>query len=299
MKDTTKILDKFRKDLEKAELTGGEKIHTLKEAVNYLAEKITMVGGVAPRNLFKKYAKYEYEYVKEEMPIFYSLIEDDVKEMLVKEKAKKGATKEQAKEFVEMVDKLESIEGNRVIGYARVSTAEQNLDRQIKALNEAGCHAIFKEKISGKNTKRAELQEMLGLLKAGDTVIVSELTRLARSTTDLFNLMAEFEKMGVAVKSLKESWLDTTTAHGRLMFTIMSGLAQFERDLTLERQQEGIKVAKEKGVKFGIKLDDKADIDLAIQLVKEGNYTMTQIANMCHISRTTLWRKCRDLGINK
>lgn len=291
MKDITKIFNRMMVDMKKAGFS-TEGVHTVKEALVNLAEEITL-GDAEARNLFAKYGVYEAGYIKEDLPMFFRLIADKVEEKEVKELIKAGASTES----IARHKKLEELGENRIIGYARVSTQDQNLARQFKALEEAGCQVIFSDKLSGKNVSRPEYKEMMDTLKAGDTVIVSELTRLARSTTDLFNMMTEFEKMGVQVKSLKESWLDTTTAHGKLMFTIMSGMAQFERELMLERQQEGIKVAKENGVKFGVKLKPEADMELAIQLVKEGNYTMTQIAKMCHVSRTTLWRKCKDLGI--
>lgn len=291
MKDITKIFNRMEADMDKAGFS-TEGIHTVKEALVTLAENITL-GDAEARKLFVKYGVYEAGYIKEELPMFFRLISDKVEEKEVKELIKAGASEES----IARQKKLEELGDNRLIGYARVSTQDQNLARQFKALEEAGCQVIFSDKLSGKNVSRPEYKEMMDTIKAGDTIIVSELTRLARSTTDLFNMMAEFEKKGVSAKSLKESWLDTTTAHGKLMFTIMSGMAQFERELMLERQKEGIKVAKENGVKFGVKLSEEADMDLAIQLAKEGNYTMTQIAKMCHVSRTTLWRRLKDLGI--
>lgn len=291
MKDITKIFNKMEADMKKVGLN-IEGVHTVKEGLMNLAEEITL-GNADARNLFVKYGVYEAGYIKEDLPMFFKLIADKVEQKEVKELIKQGASEES----IARQKKLKELGDNRIIGYARVSTTDQNLARQFKALEEAGCQVIFADKSSGKNVSRPDYKEMMASLKAGDTIIVSELTRLARSTTDLFNMMAEFEKMGVSVKSLKESWLDTTTAHGKLMFTIMSGMAQFERELMLERQMEGIKVAKENGVKFGVKLSEDADMDLAIQLAKEGNYTMTQIAKMCHVSRTTLWRRLKDLGI--
>ena len=297
MKDITKILERFKKDCDKLGIDGAENCHTIQEVIDLSAKSITMIGGKGVVNLFKKYAIHNPEYVKEHMAIFYELIEDKVEEKQLKARTKAGLTEEEAKEEIERNAILESKKENRIIGYARVSTKEQNLGRQIKALKDFGCDVIFQEKKSGKDTNRVEFKSMLNHLKAGDTVVVSELTRLARSTQDLFNIMAELNKKGVTVKSIKEQWLDTSSSMGNFIFTMMSGLAQFERELMLERQAEGIAIAKENGVKFGVKLSEDADLDLAISMVKEGKYTMTQIAKMCHISRTTLWRRCKDLGI--
>lgn len=297
MKDITKIINRFKKDCEKLGMKGFENIHTVEEMIDLCAKGITNIGGKTQVDLFKKYAIYNPEYVLENMAIFYELIEEEAESKKVKARKKLGLSEEEAKEEIERNKILASIEGQRTIGYARVSTKDQNLARQLKALDEAGCDVIFKEKLTGKNTDRLQYKSMMESAREGDVIIISELTRIARSTTDLFKIMEQLEKKGVMLKSLKETWLDTTTATGRLLFTIMAGISQFERELMLERQCEGIAIAKENGVKFGVKLSENADLDLAINMVKEGKYTMTQIAKMCHISRTTLWRRCKELGI--
>lgn len=292
MKDMVKIYNRMINDLDKADYsTVG--INSTREGIIFLAEQIAITSEDIARDLFIKYGVYEAEFIQEKLPMFYPLIVGKVQEAKEKKALRNGASQES----IERQRKLAEIGSNRIIGYARVSTLEQNLDRQFKALEEAGCQVIFSDKASGKTVSRPAFKEMMETLKKGDTLIVSELTRLARSTTDLFNMMAEFERKEIKVKSLKEDWLDTTTAHGKFMFTVMSGMAQFERELTLERQQEGIKVAKANGVKFGHQLREDSDMELAIQLAQEGKYTMTQIAKMCKVSRTTLWRRLKDLGI--
>lgn len=132
-----------------------------------------------------------------------------------------------------------------VIGYARCSTAEQNLDRQLDALNKEGCERIYQEKVSGTKKERPELGKMLDALRAGDTVVICELTRLSRSTKDLFELVERIHGSGANIKSLKEGrWLDTTTSQGRFLFTIFAGVSQFERDLIHERTLEGLAAAR-------------------------------------------------------
>src|SRR5690554_3946512 len=113
-------------------------------------------------------------------------------------------------------------------GYARVSTVEQNLDRQFKALEDAGCEVIYSEKITGTQKNRSELKRLLADLQPGDTVIVKELTRVSRSTQDMLQLVQEITAKGCYIKSLNESWLDTSSPAGELMLTIFAGLAQFE-----------------------------------------------------------------------
>jgi DNA invertase Pin-like site-specific DNA recombinase len=136
-------------------------------------------------------------------------------------------------------------------GYARVSTNGQDLSSQEAELLAAGCAKVFKEKVSGAKTDRAELAKALRRLEPGDVLIVSRLDRLARSTRDLLNVLATIGQREAGFRSLKDTWADTTTAHGRLMLTVLGGLAEFERELIRVRTGEGRKRAKDRGVKFG------------------------------------------------
>lgn len=176
------------------------------------------------------------------------------------------------------------------IGYARVSTNEQNLDRQIDLLKEAGAEKIYEEKITGTKRDRPELERMLDQLRKDDIIIVTELTRLSRSTKDLFEIVDTIEKANAGIKSLKENWLDTTTPQGKLMFTIFAGLSQFERDLTAQRTKDGLKSAKARGKKLGrpTKYDDKKQI--VIDMYNSGNYSVNDIIKATGISKTSLYR---------
>jgi len=145
------------------------------------------------------------------------------------------------------------------IGYARVSTQDQNLDLQLKALKKAGCEKIFREKISGFNRHRPEFQRMLDQLRAGDTIIVWKLDRLARSTRDLLNAMATINEASGKFQSLSEPWANTTTHAGKMVMTVFAGIAEFERDLIRERTSAGRDAAKQRGVRFGRLLHDAGD----------------------------------------
>ena len=135
----------------------------------------------------------------------------------------------------------------RTIGYARVSTRGQDLTLQHQALTAAGCKVIFAEKMSGKDDKRPKQRKMMAGLEPGDLVIVTRLDRLARSTRDLLNLIHDMTEAGAQFRSIADSWCDTTTPHGRLLLTILGGLAEFERSLILARTQAGIARARELG----------------------------------------------------
>jgi DNA invertase Pin-like site-specific DNA recombinase len=141
-----------------------------------------------------------------------------------------------------------------VYGYARVSTKDQNLDAQLAALKAAGCSRIFQEKVSGKTRDdRPALEKALNTLKPGDVLIVSRLDRLARSTRDLLNIVKQVTDAEATFRSIKETWADTTTARGRLIMTVLGGLAEFERELIVERTSEGRERALAEGVMFGRK----------------------------------------------
>ncbi|MFL6797469.1 MAG: recombinase family protein [Xanthobacteraceae bacterium] len=139
----------------------------------------------------------------------------------------------------------------RIIGYARVSTGGQDLTSQQHALQAAGAAKIYREKISGARSDRPELAKALKSLEPGDVLLVTRLDRLARSTRDLLNVLDLVTKAGAGFKSLADNWADTTTPHGRLMLTVLGGLAEFERSLILARTSDGRQRAKERGVKFG------------------------------------------------
>jgi DNA invertase Pin-like site-specific DNA recombinase len=142
-----------------------------------------------------------------------------------------------------------------IVGYARVSTDGQTLDAQQSALVAAGVERVFAEKISGAITERPALAKAITALGQGDTLVVTKLDRLARSTRDLLNTLDAVGKAGAAFKSLGDSWADTTTPHGRLMLTVLGGLAEFERHLILARTSEGRARAQARGVRFGRKLN--------------------------------------------
>ncbi|TYR78638.1 recombinase family protein [Priestia megaterium] len=188
-------------------------------------------------------------------------------------------------------------------GYMRVFTIDQNLDRQKKQLQDFGCERIFFEKMTGTKRDRPELNRMLEFLRAEDTVVVTDLTRLSRSTKDLIEITEIISQKGAHLKSLKESWLDTTTAHGKMLFTIFAGIAQFERDLTSERTKEGILAAKKRGKLPGRPKADEEKIKYALYLIEQG-MSRTDAAEKAGISRMTLYRKIqkeekieKELGI--
>jgi DNA invertase Pin-like site-specific DNA recombinase len=138
-----------------------------------------------------------------------------------------------------------------IYGYARVSTAGQTLASQEAQLHAAGCAKVYAEKVSGAKADRPELAKLLRRLEAGDVLMVTRLDRLARSTRDLLNILDGIGKAGAGFKSLSDAWADTTTPHGRLMLTVLGGLAEFERELILARTGDGRARAKAKGVRFG------------------------------------------------
>src|SRR5437660_3702119 len=138
-----------------------------------------------------------------------------------------------------------------VYGYARVSTGGQDLAAQLEQLHAVGAAKVFKEKASGARSDRPELAKVIRRLEPGDVLMVTRLDRLARSTRDLLNVLDAIAKAGAGFRSLADAWADTTTPHGRLMLTVLGGLAEFERELIKVRTGDGRARAKARGVRFG------------------------------------------------
>jgi DNA invertase Pin-like site-specific DNA recombinase len=176
-------------------------------------------------------------------------------------------------------------------GYARVSTDGQSVDAQVRQLTKAGCKKVFREVASGAKTDRAQLRRLLGQLEAGDVLTVTRLDRLARSTRDLLNTLAAITGKRAGFRSLGDAWADTTTAHGRLMLTVLGGLAEFERDLIRARTSEGRERAKARGVKLGRKpkLTDYQKHE-AIRRRDHGDETVREIARSYNVSHSTISR---------
>lgn len=183
------------------------------------------------------------------------------------------------------------------VGYVRVSTVEQNEERQVLAMKEHGVDKVFVDKASGKNTKREKLDEMLRFVREGDVLYVSEFSRLARSTKDLLAIVEQLSAKGVNVISLKENF-DTTTASGRMMLTVVAAIAQFEREIMLERQREGIAVAKAKGrySKEPLSVPDDA-WDAAYADYMARRLSKAGMCKVLGISRPTLNRILKEKGL--
>ena len=177
-----------------------------------------------------------------------------------------------------------------VYGYARVSTEGQTLSAQESALHQAGAAKVYKEKISGAASNRRELARLLKSLDNGDTLIVTRLDRLARSTRDLLNLLDQIAKAGATFKSLGDAWADTTTAHGRLMLTVLGGLAEFERELIRARTGEGRVRAKARGVHLGrpFKLNRHQRREAIAR--RDAGEALTDIARTFGVHHTTIGR---------
>ena len=180
------------------------------------------------------------------------------------------------------------------IGYARVSTQDQNLDRQLDQLRQDGCERIYEEKVSGAKSDRPELGRMLDALREGDIVIVAELSRLSRSVRDLFDIVGRIDDVGAQIKSLKEPWLDTTTPHGRLLFTFFSGISEFERDLIRQRTIEGIAAARARGHNGGHPVLDSKKVELALKMYDSKACTVAEITKATGISKSALYHYLKD-----
>lgn len=186
--------------------------------------------------------------------------------------------------------------GMTLIGYARVSTADQNPEAQHDALTAAGCDRVFTDRASGKLASRPQLDAVLEYLRDGDTLVITKLDRLGRSVRNLVELVAELDQRGVGLRVLHQA-IDTTTPGGRLFFHIMSGIAEFERDLISERTREGLEAARARGRKGGRRPAlSPAQVEQARKMyAAKGDdgkrlHTVQEIADVLRCSRATLYR---------
>lgn len=176
-----------------------------------------------------------------------------------------------------------------LVGYARSSTDDQNLDLQRDALKIAGCERLFEDQASGAKTERHGLGSMLSMLRKGDTVIIWRLDRLGRSLKDLIQLVDTFESLGVGLQSLQEN-IDTTSSGGRLIFHLFGALAEFERHLIRERTSAGLSAARARGRLGGRKkLLDPNKQNMALQLYRERQHTVKEICHLVGISVSTFY----------
>jgi DNA invertase Pin-like site-specific DNA recombinase len=175
-------------------------------------------------------------------------------------------------------------------GYARVSTNGQTLDAQVAQLGAAGCARVFQEKVSGAKSNRAELRKLLRVVREGDIVLVTRLDRLARSTRDLLNTLALVSEKRAGFRSLGDVWADTTTPHGRLMLTVLGGLAEFERELIRARTAEGRARAVAMGVRLGRPPKLTPDERKEACLRKLGGEDIASIARYFQVSDSTISR---------
>ncbi|GAA0096419.1 recombinase family protein [Clostridium perfringens] len=187
-----------------------------------------------------------------------------------------------------------------LVGYARVSTEGQSLNRQIDLLVEYGLDKrnIYQEKISGTKAYREQLDKMIDELQEGDSVIITDLTRISRSTKDLLNIIDKIKAKGASIKSIKDTWLDTSSdnPYNSFLLTIMSGLSQLERDLISQRTKEGLKSAKARGRNGGrpSKRNNKANI---VSLLYREGYKIVEIVEQTKLSKSTVYRLLKDLGL--
>jgi DNA invertase Pin-like site-specific DNA recombinase len=177
-----------------------------------------------------------------------------------------------------------------MIGYARVSTDDQDLRLQRAALKEAGCKRTFEEKVSGARRDRPELARLFDQMRDDDVLVVTRLDRLARSTRDLLDIAEKLREAGAGLRSLAEPWADTTSPAGRMVLTVFAGIAEFERELIHQRTRSGRTAAKARGVRFGRPPKLTADqVALGERLVSEGT-SVREAAKLLECHHATLYR---------
>ena len=174
------------------------------------------------------------------------------------------------------------------VGYARVSSAGQNLAVQLEKLN--GCNKVFKEKRSGVDAGRPALKRCLEYLREGDTLLVTKIDRLARSTSDLYRIVSTLADKGVAFKVIDDPSIDTSSRTGKLIMGILALIAEFENDIRRERQMDGIKKARERGIQFGRKPLLVPDTIKNVKKLRKAGKTVPEIMRLTHLSKASVYR---------
>ena len=187
---------------------------------------------------------------------------------------------------------------NLKIGYIRVSTVEQNIARQEVIMKKLDVEKIFIDKISGKNKERPMLKEMMDFVRSGDIVVVESISRFARNTRDLLELVDQLVAKGVQFVSMKER-IDTSTPSGKFMLTVFGAVAQLERDYILQRQKEGIAIAKANGKYQGRKKIQNDRFDEIYEKWKNNEITATQAMKLLNFSKTTFYRRVKEMKENE
>ena len=180
------------------------------------------------------------------------------------------------------------------IGYIRVSSTDQNIARQEVLMRELGVDQVFIDRMSGKNADRPELKRMMGFVREGDTVIVESISRFARNTRDLLELVEQLTAKRVEFVSKKEA-IDTTTPTGKFMLTVFGAVAELEREYILQRQKEGIAIAKENGVYKGRKPIVRSEFDTVVHEWRSGKITAVEAMRRLDMKSSTFYRKVKDL----
>lgn len=183
------------------------------------------------------------------------------------------------------------------IGYIRISTTDQNIARQELLMEQLGVDEVYIDRISGKNTNRPELQKMMEYVRRGDTVIVESISRFARNTRDLLELVEQLSVKGVEFVSKKEA-IDTTTPTGKFMLTVFGVVAELEREYILQRQREGIAIAKDNGVYKGRKPIQPPELEKVIVKWRRGKITAAEAMRQLGMSRSTFYRKVKRLQLS-
>ena len=178
---------------------------------------------------------------------------------------------------------------NYIYGYARVSTQQQDLIRQLDMLKQYNCIEVLTEKISGVKAERPELNRLKDKVRPGDSIVIESFSRLGRSTRDLIELVEHFENKGVKLISIKENF-DTATPQGKLMLTVFQAFSQFERDLIVQRTKEGLESARARGRKGGRPRVKDSRINKALKLYDSKEYSISEIVEMTGVSQATLYR---------
>jgi DNA invertase Pin-like site-specific DNA recombinase len=273
MKDMDLILKGMKADCK--DIEGMDSVTTLQEGLKVLAQN-SVLGNLTAQQKFVEYGTYDHDYIRYNIPILYPFFIQGLQTL---------------SNFVD--EGVMNLHKNKkVYGYLR-TTNTQDIDLAVKQLKDAGCESIFIDE----GTDKIEYAHLMTKLKDDDTLILNQLIDVVNNTSDLLEFLVGLHKKGIRVLSLREVWIDSTSKYAIFKYQGLVALHNLDREFKALKQKQITEEIKDKGTKYGKKLSKDANFDLAVALYKEGKLTATEIAERCNMSRTTLWRYLKKIGL--
>lgn len=273
MKDMNLVLKEMKETCK--DIEGMESVETLQDGLRVLAQNCVL-GNLTAQQKFVEYGTYDHDYIKYHIPMLYPFFIQGLQAI---------------SNFVD--EGVMDLHTNRkVYGYLRTSNT-QDVDLAMEQLRDAGCESIYVDK----DIEKIGYEHLMSKLKDGDTLVLNQVLDVVNNISDLLDFLVSLHKKGIRVLSLREVWIDSTSKYAIFKYQGLVALHNLDGEFKALKQQQITEEIKYKGSKYGRKLGKDANFDLAVALYKEGKLTATEIAERCNMSRTTLWRYLKKIGL--